>query len=585
MFMKLIFLLIICFLDATVFAQDLSHSKPGKKFYTELPNPVKTNISEWQKLTDEVNVSYASDNTRYPKEKVPAVSINVNWNTTAWKGEKVHTQILVWCKKNIPAITFHVSDLISEKGQRIPSKNIKASFVRYVMSDEYEGGCSHGPQTKYDSSLVADPIDIIEKIPEEANTVRPLWLSIQVPGNIPAGKYMGTITIDAIKKYPLKILVNVLNHVLPPPAQWKYDFDIWQYPAPIARIHDVPLWSDEHFKLMRGYFTYLAKAGQKVITANIIEQPWGLDHVHFDDPSLIKWIKKKDGTWVYNFTLFDRYISFMMNCGITQRINCYSMITWDLSFIYYDEASGKNNTVELKPGSVEYRNFWLPMLQNFTKHLKAKGWFDKTAIAMDERPSESIQAVIALLKSIDPAWKIALAGDSYHPEEKDIYDFSLASYLDFDEAVLMRRKAEGKPTKFYTACPEEYPNGYTFSPPAENVWLAWHAAAKGLTGYLWWAYNTWVPDPLHDARWQRYPAGSLFQFYPGPRTSIRFEKLVEGIQDFEKIRILRETFTKENKTESIKKLDTIVSEFQLEKLKTVPAADMIDKAKIVLNNF
>jgi hypothetical protein len=226
------------------------------------------------------------------------------------------------------------------------------------------------------------------------------------------------------------------------------------------------------------------------------------------------------------------------------------------------------------------------MIEQFTAHLKQKGWFSKTAIAVDERPVESMQAIIRLLKSVDPAWRVALAGDTYHPEiEEDIYDYCLASYLDFGEEVLKKRKAAGKPTTFYTACVEEYPNSYTASPPAENTWLAWYAAVKGLTGYLFWAYNTWVTDPLHDSRWRRYPAGELFQFYPGPRTSIRFEKLREGIQDFEKIRILREKFTSSGKTKTLQQLNDALAAFQLNKLKTIPAADILEQGKKVLTRL
>ena len=125
---------------------------------------------------------------------------------------------------------------------------------------------------------------------------------------------------------------------MPPAAEWKYDLDLWQSAASIAKVHDVPLWSDEHFDLMIPYFKILADAGQKPITANIIDQPWGKGHVYHDDPTLIYWTKKKDGSWSYDYNLFDRYISTLMNCGINQRINCYTMVTWDLSFIYFDEA-------------------------------------------------------------------------------------------------------------------------------------------------------------------------------------------------------------------------------------------------------
>ena len=409
---------------------------------------------------------------------------------------------------------------------------------------------------------------------------------MEVPADIPVGTYTGSIIIKTGKKHELKISLEVLDHILPLPSEWSYDFDIWQYAAPIARIHDVELWSDVHFKLMKPYFTTLANAGQKVISANIIEQPWGMDHVHFDDPSLIKWTLKKDGSWEYDFSLFDRYISFVTECGINKRINCYSMIPWDLTFIYFDEESNDYKSYNLTPGSEEYTNFWSGMVQEFTIHLKEKGWFSKTAMAVDERPIESMKAVISLLKNIDPEWKIALAGDTYYPEiERDIYDYCLASYLEFGESELARRKSEGRPTTYYTACPEEYPNGHTSSPPAENAFLGWHAAAKGYTGYLFWAYNTWVANPLLDSRWKRYPAGDLFQFYPGPRTCIRFEKLREGIQDFEKIRILREQFMKDGDKEGLMELDRALSMIQIEKLDKVPAAEMVEKAKVILNNL
>lgn len=583
---KLAVLLITSLLCNALIAQDLSYSKPGNTFYPELPNPVKTNMDEWANVKKPINVSFASDNVRYAKEKVPMAGIRNTWEAKAWKGEKIHTQILVWTKKDISDLNLTVRDLVDINGNRILAGNIKPAFVRYTMADDFGGGCADRDLTEDDSSLVADPIDIIDKIDVGANTVRPIWLSIQVPGDIPSGIYSGSLIINTPGKKEMKIVVNVLDHILPPPAEWKYDFDIWQYPAPIARMHDVKLWSDEHYELMRPYFTILANAGQKVISANIIEQPWGLDHVHFDDPSLVKWTKKKDGSWNYDFSIFDKYISFVMSCGITQRINCYSMITWDLSFIYFDEAAGKNESVVLKPGSAEYTDFWSPMIKEFTCHLKEKGWFGKTAIAVDERPVEAMQALIALLRAVDPDWKIALAGDEYHPEiEEDIFDYCLASYLKFDDLALMRRKAEGKPTTFYTACVEEYPTGYTFSPPAENVFLGWHTAAKGLTGYLFWAYNTWVANPLQDSRWHRYPAGTLFQFYPGPRSSIRFEKLIEGIQDFEKIRILREEFTQDGNQEGLLELESILSLIKIEDLDKVPAVEMVEEAKGRLNKL
>ncbi len=91
---------------------------------------------------------------------------------------------------------------------------------------------------------------------------------------------------------------------------------------------------------------------------------------------------------------------------------------------------------------------------------------------------------------------------------------------------------------------------FVISNPDEAAWLGWFAQADGYDGYLRWAYNSWTLDPLTDARFRTWPAGDCFVVYPGGRGSVRFSKLVEGIQDFEKVRILRsrwqETGTRQN---------------------------------------
>lgn len=581
--MKRMILLVPCaMLFTMLFAQDMSYSTGGNNYFTEAVVPATAPGDDWKILQQPVMVSFANSNRRYPKEKVPLKKMEQSWGTTAWKGEKVHTQLLVWAKQPVKAVTYTLSPLRNAEGKMIPASHIKAGFVRYVITDEFAGGCGYRKPADFDSSLAADAIDIIPAISVKSNNVQPIWLSVKIPQEAAAGNYKGSIFVKADKTYTLHYTIKVIDRTLPPPDKWTFDLDLWQHPAAIARIHGVPLWSDKHFELMRPYYALLASAGQKNITASIMDEPWG--HQTYDDfPGLVKWTKRRDGSWTYDYSLFDKYISFVMSCGINKRINCYTMVPWALSFRYFDEATGKDTALKAPIGSAEYTTHWTGMLKDFTQHLKNKGWFDITTIAMDERPMKDMQVVIALLKNIDAGWKIALAGN-YHPEiEKDIFDYCLASNLQFDDATLKARIADGKPSTYYTCCSENYPNGFTFSPPAEHVWIGWYAAAKGFTGYLRWAYNSWVADPLRDSRFRSWPAGDTYQVYPGPRTSIRFEKLIEGIQDFEKIKLLQKALTAKGDTRSLKKLDEILQQFSIEKLKTIPAEDMIRQAKKILN--
>jgi hypothetical protein len=537
----------------------------------------------WNKVPANTVVSFATSAERYPQQLPPGVVQKNTWQVKAWKNEKVHTQIVAYSKNNISNVTIVAGDLKDNKGNTISSRNITTGFVQYVMTDEFKNGCGYRKSKDFDSSMVADIINTgLRSVNISENTTQPIWLSIHVPANAKAGNYQGNITVDAGKKYELKVVLTVVDKTLPAPNDWTFRLDYWQHPAAIARVHNVPLWSDEHYSLMKKYYTMLANAGQKIITAGIVDEPWG--HQTYDDyPSLIKWTKKRDGNWEYDYSLFDKYISFVMSCGIRERINCYSMVPWKIAFKYYDETLQRDTVFTGAVGTPEYDAFWRTMLTDFSAHLKEKGWFDITTIAMDERPMKAMKSVIALLKTVDPDWKISLAGD-WHPEiEKDIYDYCIASRWIFPDSLLQTRKQQGKVSTWYTCCTEKYPNMFTFSPPDESVWAGWYTAATNMDGFLRWAYNSWPKTPLADSRFTAWPAGDTYQVYPGPLSSIRFEKLIEGIQDFEKINLLRKLYKSKNETAKLNKLEQALKTFTIDQLSKQSAQQMVERYKFLLN--
>ncbi len=576
--MKYLFFIFYACLALNSKAQDASLALQKAPKFDE-----HTIIHYWIGVPEGLNLSFASANTRFVKELPPKVKSETAWNTKAWKGEKIHTQLLAWTRSNLKPISIQISDLKDERGHSLKKENMTTGFINYVITDEFRNGCGHRKAADFDSSYVADLIDTkTESMRLQENTTQPIWLSIKIPENSNTGKYTGTIKILSDKEYTLSISVEVLNKTLAEPSKWAYDLDLWQHPASVARVHQVPLWSNEHFSLMKNYYKMLANAGQKTITTSIVNEPWG--HQTYDDyPSLVKWTKKKDGSWKYDYSLFDKYVAFVMDCGINQRINCYSMVPWKIAFTYLDENLQKDVVFKDAIGTPSYNDFWRSMLIDFTKHLKQKQWFSKTYIAMDERPMPAMQAVIKLLKSVDQNWKIALAGD-YHPEiESDIDNYCIASRWDFPASVLQKRKESGKISTWYTCCTEPYPNGFSFSSPAESVWMGWYTAHKNMDGYLRWAYNSWTKNPLTDTRFTAWPAGDTYQIYPGPLSSVRFEKLIEGAQDFEKIKLLKSFYKNNKQTEKLNELNKALAIFEIKSLANTTADEMLEKVKNLLN--
>lgn len=558
--------------------------------FEELVDNKPVDTLRWEHCKRPLNSSWASTDVRYSKTEVPVLeTLSRQIELVGWKGERVNALALLWATRDCKDLQVSVSELRGPQGNQIPASAVRVHFVRYVMTDELNkdkrGTCGYRPDhSVFDSSMVADILDVKLKHDLKAMNTQPVWFNIWIPAGTESGLYKAKVSIRGEKCiFPsLELQVRVVNRELPAPRDWTFWLDLWQNPYAVARYYEVPLWSKAHFDYMRPMMQQLADAGQKCITASIMHQPWG-GQTEDAFESMVMRVKRLDGSWTFDYAVFDKWVEFMMSMGIDREINCYSMIPWKLSFRYYDQASDGMKYVHAKVGSPEYKEFWFPFLKDFAKHLKAKGWFEKTTIAMDERPMDQMQKAIALIREADPDFKVALAGNYHEQIEEDIQDYSIASGQLYPEEVLAKRRAKGMKSTFYTCCSEAYPNLFTFSAPAEAAWHAWYAAAEDFDGYLRWAYNSWVKDPLRDSRFRAFGAGDCFQIYPGGRSSVRMERLIEGIQDYEKVRILREEF--KNDPVKLKKLEEILAEFKLEKLAEIPAAEMVNKGRKTIHEW
>lgn len=558
--------------------------------YEEANNPIATNPSLWVKI-NAPQVSWGSTDVRYKKEEPAPISrLKKDISLTAWKGERVSAQLVVWTPEALNNLSFIVSDLTSDK-EKIAKDDILTGFVRYVMTDELnkdgKGGCGHRKSSDYDSTLVADPIDhLASTLTVPANATQCGWISIRVPQQVKAGKYTGVVTVKEGDKVlsELKIAVNVKNRTLPASTEWAFHLDLWQNPYAEARYYNVEPFSKEHFDRMRPDMQNYVDAGGKVITASIMHKPWnGQTYDPFE--SMVTWLKKADGTWYFDYTVFDKWVEYMMSLGVKKQINCYSMVPWKLSFQYFDQASNSFKYLDAKPGEHAYDEFWGNMLTSFAKHLKEKGWFDITHISMDERPMKDMLATLKVIRKADKDFKVSLAG-TYHDElVKELHDYCIAIGEKFPAEVIKSRREAGKVTTYYTCCTEPRPNTFTFSAPAEAEWLGWFAAKENLDGYLRWALNSWVKNPLQDSRFRTWAAGDTYMIYPEGRSSIRFERLIEGIQSYEKIRILKEEFEKKGNKSAINKIDKILKTFDEFSLKEIPAATVVTKAKEAINKY
>ena len=516
---------------------------------------------------------WVDTDVRYPQNEVPAVFQKKAFAYPAWKGEKVNAEAVIWTPDELAGVQVKAGDLTCGKNV-IPASCLTFNFVRYVIGDELApryGQCSKRDTVDFKKIVVADLLDNVSLDAVNAGCTQPVWLSVKVPADAVPGVYKGRVTLSAggaaLASLPLEI--EVRDRVMPQPSDWKFHLDLWQNPYAVARWIGAEPWSEAHFEALRAVMQPLADAGQKVITVSVLDKPWNSQTYDPFGPMVTK-IKRADGTWLYDYTIFDKWVEFMMSLGIDKQINCYSLVPWTMTFDYYDQATNSLKATQCELDSPAYVNYWSSFLKDFREHLRAKGWLEKTNIAMDERDLEDMQAAIALVKSVTPEIGIALAG-SYHAEiQADIDDLCIASKEEFPASVRAQRREDGLVSTYYTCCAEGYPNTFMASTPAEGAWLGWYALAHNFDGYLRWAYNSWTEDAVHDARFRKWAAGDCYLVYPVGRSSIRMEKVIEGIRDYEKATILMEEWKAAGTKAAAAKLSKLQAAFEAFEIPNIP---------------
>lgn len=507
---------------------------------------VVVDAGKWAKEKRGLHAAFGSEDELYFRTEVPQIkNESITWEAIGWKGERLNTQIVVWSPDTLQQVRFNVSDLKNEKGKSLSKENIRLNKVSYVLANfpygSNEPDCSETPHKN--GFLMPDrfsPVAVgTDRFDVPGKTVRPVWVSLNIPADAEPGTYTGMVEVNTADNHAaLNIKIRVQDQLLPKPHEWQHRLDLWQNPWVIASYYHVKPWSDEHKSLLKKHLQLYADAGGTWITTYGVHSPWG-DNEYAIEGGMINWIKSKDGSWKFDYSIFDQYVELAMSAGIDKAITVYTPLPWGERFFYTDEATGNIIQEQWLPAQDIYKANWNVFLTGLRSHLEKKGWLDKTYLGINENAMEQTLAAIKVVKQHSKDWKITYAGDWHEQLDTLLTDYCFLYGKEAGVNEVKARAARGQTTTYYVCCNPAKPNNFLFSPPVEGRWQGWYSAAHGYNGFLRWAYDAWPEDPMRDARYGSWAAGDCYLVYPGGNSCIRFEKLREGIVDYEKIRIIK----------------------------------------------
>lgn len=480
----------------------------------------------------------------------------LNGRVFAWRGDIAYAKLILKSNSHkFNKIMVEAEDFVSESGNIFPKSQITASFIRSTNAFVGNGMKDNGSRESFP--------DVLEKAEFSAldeNEFLQVWLEFAVPKNTEKGTYNGSILVHGDEEtLKFRFELEISSHVLPQPQDFRFDIELWQYPYSVAQYYNWKPFSTEHVEYLKKHLAIYRDYGGHAVTASIVEEPWN-GQTYGEYPSMIKWSRGADGKFRFDFTDFDKWIDLCREIGIGDKIICYSLIPWKFKITYLNERNGKIKATSPRPGTRKYNKIWGQFLDALITHCEEKGFIDSIYIGIDERPKKLMEKAFDLIerhpRSDGKKLKIAAAMDHFGEKFLPLIDridavsvgsVSVKPHMETYQKLAERRRTMQKKTAVYT-CVGHYPNSFVYSQPCESYWTPLFALSNGANGYLRWAYDAWVKDPLRDTTHEKFESGDCFLVYPDerdknspePRSSVRFEMLTSGIRDVNKLILLRE---------------------------------------------
>jgi hypothetical protein len=250
-------------------------------------------------------------------------------------------QIAVRSDEPIEDLQAGMSALAATRGgARIPAD---AVTVRYAAVNPVQrGGDVH---YAWLARIRTQRLDaLVRRPPEEARTVA-VWATVHVPRDTPAGAYRGTLTVRAkgLEPTPVPVELSVADWTVPDVKDWVSIFFAYQSPDTLAKYYKVPLWSDRHWKLIEASLKLLGEAGNAGLVFPLLAES-----CKGNAESMVYWVRKADGTYDFDYSLFDRYLAAALKHHDPPRIKVAALIAYG-SQIYLSRKDPGANLMKATP--------------------------------------------------------------------------------------------------------------------------------------------------------------------------------------------------------------------------------------------
>lgn len=486
-------------------------------------------------------------------------------SVTLLKGQSYSYQIAISSDDKLKAELSVISPL-KDYIKLYEVKNVYADFPAYSNGDNDDDYITKEPALIPDALI---PIDTENAYIKVANETVSVWVNIKIPQEIKSGEYPINISFTSNDEVAEKSFsVKVIDALLP---EQKTLFTQWFHVDCIADIHNVEIYSEEHWSLIEKYMLLASELGINTILTPVLTPP--LDTAEGTKrpcTQLVK-IEKSAEKYIFDFSLLKRWIDLTKKCGIKNLEISHLFTQWGLKFtpnikvIENGEESYKFGW-HVDSKSEEYKNFLSQLLPALIEFLKDEGVKENCFFHLSDEPNlnhlENYEYAYSLVKQMIDGCPIIDAISNYEFFEKGLMDIPVTAS---DHIAPFLYKNKSRQWVYYCCVQQKHVgNRFMAMPSYRNRILGLQIYKYGIEGFLQWGYNFYysqfslklINPFITSSSDKAFPSGDPFSVYPvkdGAVPSLRALIFKEALEDIEICRLLESYIGKEKVIELIDK--------------------------------
>lgn len=223
--------------------------------------------------------------------KLPATAVSIRWARTI-PVEQIK-------RVNPGAFRTYMQDLFLFR--------YRAGGVNVHFSSGKESGWAGDTMRLFDQLSPDPPAKIA------ARSTQPVWVTVELPRTAKRGVYTGELRIKAggMSDVTFPVRLAIIGASLPEPARYQSYVGVDESPWALAKGARVTPWSEEHWRLIEQSIRAAGRLGARVAGIPVIHDT----ELNNEKDAMIKWVKKNDGSYDFDFTLADRYLALWRKYG------------------------------------------------------------------------------------------------------------------------------------------------------------------------------------------------------------------------------------------------------------------------------